>query len=225
MASDTVSNLTRPCTRCGAEKPATADHFYRAKRGMFGLGSVCKPCREDQRRKAGWLSDRGEIAASRRRKSRAANIEVERERGRDRYHQNREKEGAASLARYYANKPRVREYQRRKWKTRPDHRVRVSISAGIRKALKAGKSRRSWQRLVGYSVAELMRHLERQFLRGMTWENYGPVWHIDHIVPVKAFRAESVDSPEFRACWALSNLRPMWAIENVSKGGRRTHLL
>ena len=78
--------------------------------------------------------------------------------------------------------------------------------------------------MVGYSVADLAQHLERQFLPGMSWENMDQ-WHIDHIVPLAEFKASSPDSPAFKAAWALSNLRPLWAKDNMKKGARRESLL
>jgi hypothetical protein len=99
------------------------------------------------------------------------------------------------------------------------------MSTAIRKAIRDRKSGRSWEDLVGYTLDELMRHLEKQFLKGMSWENYGPVWHIDHIRPVASFRAADPASDEFRACWALSNLQPLWAEANIKKGARLDRLL
>jgi hypothetical protein len=69
-----------------------------------------------------------------------------------------------------------------------------------------------------------MVHLERQFLSGMTWANRGQ-WHIDHIQPRSSFKFVGPDDPEFKACWALSNLRPLWKADNLKKNARRTLLL
>lgn len=107
---------------------------------------------------------------------------------------------------------------------RPDRRIHSRLQKHIREALAGTKNRRSWQSLVGYTREELMRHLERQFVKGMGWHNMDQ-WHIDHIVPRSSFVCRSAECPEFRACWALTNLRPLWADANVSKGARRTHLL
>jgi AraC-like DNA-binding protein len=74
-------------------------------------------------------------------------------------------------------------------------------------------------RYLRYSVAQLIRHLESQFLPGMTWQNYG-TWHIDHKIPASWFRFDSVEDEGFRKCWALENLQPKWADENYSKGNR-----
>lgn len=49
-------------------------------------------------------------------------------------------------------------------------------------ALKGQKNGRKWEKMVGYSRHDLVRHLERQFVQGMSWDNMGE-WQIDHIVP------------------------------------------
>jgi hypothetical protein len=86
------------------------------------------------------------------------------------------------------------------------------------------KGGRRTDRVLGYTADELRAHLERQFVKGMGWHN-ADQWHVDHIIPVKAFSITSVDDPDFAACWALSNLRPIWADENRRKGARRVNLL
>lgn len=95
------------------------------------------------------------------------------------------------------------------------------VSGGMRRSLKTGKHGHHWESLVDYTLDDLIKHLESQFLPGMTWDNYGE-WHIDHIIPVSVFNFDSYDHPDFRRCWALSNLRPMWAKDNFKKGARFT---
>jgi hypothetical protein len=104
----------------------------------------------------------------------------------------------------------------------PKARLDGAVSRAIRARIAKGSKRRAkWETLVGYSINQLMAHLERQFLPGMTWENYGlRGWHIDHIVPLSAFNYETPDHIDFKRAWALSNLRPLWARDNISKGGR-----
>jgi len=51
---------------------------------------------------------------------------------------------------------------------------------------------------------------------GMTWENYGE-WHVDHKLPLSSFTFKDMNDPEFKRCWALENLQPMWGSENISK--------
>lgn len=86
--------------------------------------------------------------------------------------------------------------------------------------------RGTWTKLVGYTADQLKIHLERQFLPGMTWDNRGlNGWHIDHIIPISSFSYDSHDHPDFKACWALTNLRPMWAADNIRKKDKRLFLL
>jgi 5-methylcytosine-specific restriction endonuclease McrA len=85
------------------------------------------------------------------------------------------------------------------------------------------KIRKPWFGLLGYTVVDLKRHLERQFSRNMTWANHGTYWHIDHVIPVSLFDFTTDDG--VKACWALSNLRPLEAKANIKKNNKRTHLL
>lgn len=95
----------------------------------------------------------------------------------------------------------------------------------INRALQGKKKGRSWQKLVGYSLEELMDHLERQFLPGMSWDNRGRGWHIDHIRPLSSFAYTNADDPQFREAWALTNLRPLWARDNQRKYAKRVYLI
>lgn len=79
-----------------------------------------------------------------------------------------------------------------------------------------GKKRRGWESLVGYTLEDLRCHLERLFLPGMTWQNMGH-WHIDHVRPVSSFNITNCDDLAFRECWSLSNLQPLWAVDNLKK--------
>lgn len=113
---------------------------------------------------------------------------------------------------------------REKRKVDPAFTINERMSAAIRQSLALGKQGWRWEALVGFALDDLMAHLERQFQPGMTWANRGQ-WHIDHIVPLASFKYCSPADPEFQAAWALSNLRPLWATENVRKNATRTHLL
>lgn len=110
-------------------------------------------------------------------------------------------------------------------RSNPQVRLHESIGLQIWFALKGRKNGRSWQAIVGYTIADLVKHLERQFLPGMTWENYGPVWHVDHIIPKALFSFETAADEGFRACWAITNLRPLWAVDNLRKHARRELLI
>ena len=83
---------------------------------------------------------------------------------------------------------------------------------------------RKWSAKLGYTTEELRQHLERQFTKGMSWENKG-LWHIDHIRPVSSFDISSIDDPAFLDCFGLHNLRPLWARDNLKKSAKYEFLL
>jgi len=92
-------------------------------------------------------------------------------------------------------------------------------------------------RYLPFDFHKLRPHLESKFTIGMSWENYGR-WHIDHIIPLKAKRSDgsyywnqkeltNPNSNVFKQAWALDNLQPLWAQENISKGNKwqESHVL
>lgn len=111
-----------------------------------------------------------------------------------------------------------------KRKTDVAYRISMHFTVLMHRALGKAKAGRSWKTFVDYSLEELMTHLERQFKPGMSWENKGD-WHIDHIIPRSSFEYSSPDDPEFKKCWSLSNLQPLWAIDNIRKNAKLDYLI
>jgi len=122
------------------------------------------------------------------------------------------------------NPEKIKEYRRKSGIKRYNTvKVRLSkrISSAMRKMLKKQKGGRIWNSLIDFSIEQLKKHLEKQFKPGMTWEKFmnGEI-HIDHILPVSAFNFEKPEDIDFQRCWALKNLQPMWAKENISKNNK-----
>lgn len=190
---------TKQCSVCQMRKPADKEYFpLHRQNGKTYLKSYCKKCDADRARN---------YAATRpSNRNNAANNKKWRERNPDK---------ARQVARDFAKRRR----QNPKWK------VGHQISHGIWRALNGAKGCRSWESIVGYTLADLTTHLERQFSRRMTWKNFGRYWHIDHIVPVASFSFSKATDDEFIACWALTNLRPLRARDNLMKRDKRIYLL
>lgn len=70
--------------------------------------------------------------------------------------------------------------------------------------------------ILDYTPDDLVKHLSSKLKDGMTWENYGD-WHVDHKLPITSFRFKDIYDSEFKKCWSLENLQPMWGKENISK--------
>ena len=105
----------------------------------------------------------------------------------------------------------------------PQGRLDNNISNAIGSSLKGKKAGRKWETLVGYTLENLIEHLENLFDDKMNWDNYGKYergkfkWHIDHIKPKSLFHYEIAEDPEFKKCWALKNLQPLEAVANIRK--------
>jgi len=105
-----------------------------------------------------------------------------------------------------------REYGRKRRKTDYKFKLNSNISSYISQCLKDRKKERGWEYLVGYTLKDLIKHIEKQFNNDMSWDNYGSYWHIDHIKPKSLFKVD-----EIKECWALENLQPLEASENIKK--------
>lgn len=69
--------------------------------------------------------------------------------------------------------------------------------------------------LLGCSYQSLVDWLEFNFHDGMTWDNYGTLWQIDHIQPCASFDMTSEDNQ--KVCFNWSNLAPLDSSENARK--------
>lgn len=121
---------------------------------------------------------------------------------------------------YYkeARRDRINEYAKERRKSGKICKLNKNISLAIWRSLKNGKNGSYWEGLLGYTLDDLKQHLEAQFKDGMTWENYGKNgWEIDHRIPISLFNIKSIEDKGFKKCWALENLQPLWAEENLIK--------
>lgn len=71
---------------------------------------------------------------------------------------------------------------------------------------------------LGMSIHEFRKYIEAKFVPGMSWENYGRAWHLDHRRPLAAF--DLTDAAQARAACHYTNLQPLWALENQRKHAR-----
>lgn len=99
--------------------------------------------------------------------------------------------------------------------------IRKRMNTALKRNYKSGSAVRD----LGCSVEELKIHLEKQFQEGMTWDNHGridrknpKVWNIDHIKPLSKF--DLTNREQFLQAVHYTNLQPLWAHDNISKGNR-----
>lgn len=110
------------------------------------------------------------------------------------------------------NPEKVRACEER-WRKKSSAKCITFMRDSLRRVLSRPKSQRT-EALLGYTRDELRSHIESQFEDWMNWQNHGE-WHIDHIKPISQFIIEGETRPDIIN--ALSNLRPISAIENLKK--------
>mgnify|MGYP000878845099 CR=1 FL=1 len=219
------------CPKCKTNKSKI--EFGKAKGRGDGLRGWCKLCTNAATSQ--WQKNNPEKMKARKERFYQSHEGYEKEY----YAENKGIIKSRAAAWYAANKQRHIEYLK-KWneinpkkrreysktfnrKFRSTHKGNLSstiskrMNESLRKGMKAG---RHWELLVNFTIEQLKIHIEKLFKPGMTWENYGTAWHIDHKIPIAAFNFETPDDIDFRLCWSLKNLQPLEATKNRSKGAK-----
>jgi hypothetical protein len=188
----------KQCPLCGEWKPLTFEYWHHSKQTFDGFHGICKTCSH----KIGAIYKKTDRAKKLSKINRIKNIET---------------------IRKYRKKIQPAINERAKIRSKID--LSFSLNKRMRslmwRGLRSKKGGRKWQDIAGYSLEALRQHLEKQFKDGMTWERFlaGEI-HIDHKIPRAAFNYSRPEHLDFKKCWALKNLQPMWALENISKGAR-----
>uniref|UniRef100_A0A6C0C381 HNH endonuclease n=1 Tax=viral metagenome TaxID=1070528 RepID=A0A6C0C381_9ZZZZ len=200
--------MNKHCKRCDETKPHEA--FYKNKRRKDGLQVYCKPCMKKENKvnykkhKESWDKRTKEYNKT------DKNKKYRREWATNKYNTNPEHRQKC-IDRVVAN-------ERKKLDTDPTYKLIHNMRGRLRKAVKGyGDKYDTTMNLVGCNSTKLREYLEAKFTEGMTWENYGQGWHVDHIKPCCSFDLTSEE--EQKKCFHYSNLQPLWAEDNLKKGG------
>lgn len=78
----------------------------------------------------------------------------------------------------------------------------------------------TWCKYFDFSPLAAREHLEANFCEGMTFDNHGDVWHIDHVIPLAAMPFDSLEDENFKKVWHYTNLSPKFIKDNLAKGSK-----
>ena len=166
-----------------------------------------------------WRLAHSEEQRERIRKWSIANPEKIREYARKQRIENPERKRASDRRWGLSHPDRVREKARRRRALHPEVTMMRNMIQKMLRIASFSKISRTRQ-YIGCTSGFLRNHLEEQFLPGMTWENHGNEWEVDHIVPLSWWDIKNHPEHLFEAShW--TNLQPMWKKENMYKGDRR----
>jgi hypothetical protein len=163
--------LFKRCNSC--KKELTLDMFHNSKNQKYGKHNQCKLCRKkDPSRKEyakKWASENKELKSMINKRYRIKNAEKIKE---------YTKTENYKLLKFKSYK---RNYEKNI--KNPNTLMAMRIRTMISKYAKS-KTDKTFQ-MLGYSNFELVAHLEKKFVDGMSWDNYGKKgWHIDQIKPL-----------------------------------------
>lgn len=186
------------CSKCKIDK--ILKDFHKQSRRKDGLHPWCKEC----------ISIVGKLRQ-----------DIKNEQTRKWRLNNPEKNKECDKKSRQKRKVKIREEQRA-WqkKTRLENlsfRLAQNIRSRLRLALKHNQKKGKTLEYLGCSIEFLKTHLESNFKKDMSWNNYGE-WHIDHIIPLSKF--DLSNEAELRKASHYTNLQPLWAKDNIIKGAK-----
>lgn len=207
-------------------KPKRCERCDQTYKPTSGTQKRCAACRQ---------AHTNEYVAEWMRQDRKDNPDKVRVRDRKWWAKTREARSDQQKAWYHTGKGKAiqQDWQRRnrgrinkRYKERYATDLHFKLSRAVRSAVHGRLKRRvkfdtevSSLDCLGCTIEELQLYLESKFKPGMTWDNWEPSgWHIDHIKPLADF--DLIDEEQMRKACHYTNLQPLWAKDNFSKGAR-----
>ena len=227
--------MTKVCTKCNQEKELDAFNVQNGR--SYNRSSNCKGCKAEyrkknrkalQKRKADYYKENKAACIERSIRWYKENKQLTIERSAQR--RINDPKGAAEYMSNYSKKNKdeltikKRQYIRKRRNEDKSFKIKSNISRRIHHALKGQNKSDHTTTLLGCTPDCAKAHVESQFSKGMSWDNYGVHgWHIDHIIPCASF--DLTDPEQQRKCFHYTNLQPLWAIENIKKGDKMPYEL
>jgi hypothetical protein len=182
-----MDNYLKTCTRCAAV--GNLELFAKDARKKDGRSGTCKKCQYLLTKD--WRK-RNPIAANK--------LQVE--------------WGANNI-----NKSRaIRLKGANTYRSNPLNKIACSVRGRTRQGLRAAIINKKYKtiEMLGIDFINYAKYLSNKFVNGMTLENYGSVWHIDHIIPLASAKSEQ----ELIKLLHYTNTQPLFAKDNLSKGAK-----
>lgn len=239
-----MTNNTLKCRYCNEIKILSSNNFKIEKRTKLGFDSVCRVCRRTERNnhrklnRSVFLKKEAENRKNQKykeyhKKYWDENKEKLNDNAKERYKKNptpyltRSKQQKESNPKKYKqyqkeyrkkNRIRLNEYNLNRYHSDIRRKLRGIIGGGIRKRLKGETKESNSINYIGCTWDFLIGYLESKFSNEMNWDNIGTKWHLDHIIPCRAF--DFNDDEQIRKCFHYTNLQPLLATDNCSKQDR-----
>lgn len=196
------------CTNCKDLKELSA--YHKSKYSKDGYKSVCKICRNKQQQE--YRDNNKDKINEYMQNYYKDNTDIIKKKCKLWVDKNRKKVNNTKKEWKEKNKEKWALYVQQQNKTYT-HKWRMFLHGTLKRMNKTKNDKTI--NLLGYSALDFKLHMESLFLDGMSWLNHGE-WHIDHIIPLSKFNQDTPIS----VVNALTNIQPLWAKDNLSKGNK-----
>jgi hypothetical protein len=141
------------------------------------------------------------------------------------YQDNKEKIDLAKKEWHEKNKDKMKiwinTYMKNRYHSNFDYRIKSIMNKRIRDYIRL-KTKPTLE-FLGCSIEDFKKWIEYQFNEHMNWDNMGSYWSFDHVKPCNSF--DFSDQQQILDCYNWTNLRPLKAIENSSKGSKIDNII
>lgn len=195
--SEIIIPKHKKCCECDKNKPSS--FFHKDRCNKDGLSIRCKECCKKRKRNY-YAKNKGRIL--------------------EYYLQNKKKILSRKKEYRRTHRREINLYIRNKKKNDVNFKIAQNLRCRIYHAIKSQSATKGkhMSDLLGCSVAQFKKHIEGQFLHGMSWDNYGygdDKWHMDHIIPCAYF--DLTKPEEQKKCFHYTNFCPLWQPDNLTK--------
>lgn len=201
------------CSKCKRELDKS--NFAYCKTTKDNLQAWCRDCQREYDKQRNQTNKRREYSRDLMRQYREKDPEKYRKISRDYYINNIEKEHKRCKLYREQHKEEIKEKDKIRCNT-PNKKVSRMVHHNLKR--NNCEDSEHYENILGYTFSDLKEHLEKQFIPKMNWDNYSCYgWHIDHIIPQNILPYNSIKDNNFKICWCLENLRPLWCTDNLHR--------
>ena len=209
-----VGELEKKCSKCNRILPNNEDYFFKRMKNSKALDSICKEC------KAKNFTEHLSITNGYKRCSKCSSIKQENQENFYRRPQNKFAPECKECRKKYENsklEDRVRKYRNRLYNN-PHKRAIANLRTRLRDFIKKECDSDSTIEIIGLTLEQFKEYIEKFMHFNMTWENYGKIWHIDHITPCSWF-----DKDKIKDSFKYTNLQPLFTTDNLRKSNTNNY--